>query len=1858
MNYHFYYNMEKYKIINNDLLIVSGYQLFSFINSYGALYDLFIQKVNDLEFIQINSKMFPFNNLVRLLNANKTYYLNFTVNHLIKLDNTFLDAEVTFTDGNGKKYILNKEKKIIKDLKGDNIIVKTNKNALLYFYQKMDEKTELGMIEFDKSQKGKNLAIDIKNEKGRSLSLSIVRDFGFKGYYPMLNKKSWDTIKTSYSQNTATIYAENLYDNLKLDLYEDEGEKYFIYIFEITDDDNYPTFNSEAYSLGEPIYEDSLLTPGNPFNFETISPKVNGSIIINEKNKNSLGFQFKMCKSKEIKYILKNSNKHFDYYSIYQITQNLNEDRDLSYTMSSDYILHNSFQSDNEFFFSYYLMSDKNNNYCYGGRISISSVNFILNNYIQVRYSPMSYCLNKYYIIVGIKQENTLELLSDPCYTSQLLIHNSNSSSSSFVIKSIYDESRLDIISTVNISKLNINEDSELIMTIVGQSLTGQIQFSEPFTFKVINKIPIEFKLNENVEFNLKSRNFFKLDYKHESNKPKTLYISFRQKITYFVYLTMGEKTHMLEYEKRGGALFNFTVSKSEEIYLEFYLPNSESYDIDNIFMAFTDGIIIDTIDLTNKKYNGSLNVQAPKKLESNKYIVTKLEEDKYVYFTYKIENLYERYTYPNPFEICDNFDVCKSNITFFKFEKGKEYTIYINYVSQIEREYYYDEILFYYPTYMFFPIFIDTFEDIEEGYYTLSGPKIFNLDSTNKSHLYMYIEDPSKIYISQNVVKANLTNIDTLKIKESNQNGLIQLIEDKNYKNIIIIAIPLNDKIQFAISNIIINEYKEEISIESGKNAMIFYNTNYKTNIQSRNLIEEDYSEEEEEEREREKEREREREDEEHESDIITFNNILTTFLSPIKNMVFLNSALSNEKMDFVCQNYFPFPIYVYKSDKNIILNLKQYESRYTFFAAINNNIFKAYMSIMNQYSNLIPQYQFSSGNLFPLSLRLNTDLNIFYDFVNFYFYETGHNVNIYFKKLYGATDLYECTADSIDKSDLSILTKPITNCKDKQSLLNRIYNFEGTKLITGYLDYNSVFDIYIELNNNDTDIKLQGLTKNSFNNAQKYLKKDIEYNLDFIADHLVKLELTDDEEVTIYDKEGIKATLNSTNLTAKIKGENIKIKANKDAMVYFYGKLNQELKQIKLEPEKGKNIEIKIGRKSMFIIDFSFEGYSPWDLFSMMENLLENDGVVYVENLYEKMKAKLVDGEYLYLYTLANAKVEISYNSTNLIDPKNEYRFNVIKKNEENKALIINNKSKNKIKYQIQYCTSPHPVTMYYQGGEDLNETSIIFNDNNQVIEEKISTSSFKLRFESNEDFVFGYSFIDNYDKKANKNEEWKRERKVMENNYISEVIHKRLKLFKISFTPNYKMSSTKYIIVIAPKNEQYTKENLSNPCFITKLVIEKDKNIKIVDYADIGESDLITVDVDLSDILTNVNEFIVCIISQELRFDKKINYYTPYEHTYTETEVKKIDFNKEQEFSLENKEEYFEIDYEKQSNKTEMLIVNYKFEQKSPAIIDVYGPNNYEESFKVNNEEGYINFLCEKSTSYGIGFKIDETQKLRNLNDNIKGTFKILSSEYPINLDITKDKIEFNELKITGKESPSLKLNIEPKEKDYTKKIEIENIDFNEIHKIVSINNKTLNFAYFTFEKNKNYNVMINFNQKGDNQFTFEKVNIKDFSSNNIKDISSGNIIYDDKDDKFLIIDWGKYENIKINSEENNVKFLLSDLTESQKNNLVKEFQNLNFKRLEDLNINKPKDAKFSVLMIELNQKDTKINFEIINAKEENNGGIPLFIIILIVVICVLILLVILVVVIKSCRKKNSEELSKQTDDIRNEQLLKDL
>ena len=57
------------------------------------------------QLINMNTNKYS-RNLVKLL-TNRYYKINFELNHLIKLDNNFLEAEITIRNKYGIKYILN-----------------------------------------------------------------------------------------------------------------------------------------------------------------------------------------------------------------------------------------------------------------------------------------------------------------------------------------------------------------------------------------------------------------------------------------------------------------------------------------------------------------------------------------------------------------------------------------------------------------------------------------------------------------------------------------------------------------------------------------------------------------------------------------------------------------------------------------------------------------------------------------------------------------------------------------------------------------------------------------------------------------------------------------------------------------------------------------------------------------------------------------------------------------------------------------------------------------------------------------------------------------------------------------------------------------------------------------------------------------------------------------------------------------------------------------------------------------------------------------------------------------------------------------------------------------------------------------------------------------------------------------------------------------------------------------------------------------------------------------------------------------------------------------------------------------------
>ena len=193
-----------------------------------------------------------------------------------------------------------------------------------------------------------------------------------------------------------------------------------------------------------------------------------------------------------------------------------------------------------------------------------------------------------------------------------------------------------------------------------------------------------------------------------------------------------------------------------------------------------------------------------------------------------------------------------------------------------------------------------------------------------------------------------------------------------------------------------------------------------------------------------------------------------------------------------------------------------------------------------------------------------------------------------------------------------------------------------------------------------------------------------------------------------------------------------------------------------------------------------------------------------------------------------------------------------------------------------------------MNLRGKDNYNsEKEIKFDRGHSFYLEVIEEYGTKINFNSNKEFIFSYSFVDYADYNFIEYKPWLEERKeVLSNLKINKVSDKNSNdnVLSINFNPNYKYSNTKYIIVITPKTEDYTEESLSNPCYIAKLVNDKKDGILIENWIDPGTTDTITAEVDIYDILDfQNNNYVVGIISQELRFFKNINFYSAKEFNH---------------------------------------------------------------------------------------------------------------------------------------------------------------------------------------------------------------------------------------------------------------------------------------------------------------------------------------------------------------------------------------
>jgi len=962
-----------------------------------------------------------------------------------------------------------------------------------------------------------------------------------------------------------------------------------------------------------------------------------------------------------------------------------------------------------------------------------------------------------------------------------------------------------------------------------------------------------------------------KLEYDKEKNYFKFLYNS--SGVSYLFFKFYSDRPDINGYDPRNQKIQIYNIYGYDYAKLEFTGTYYFEMKCKNVFCElggkFSIGLFgshTEKIDLSQNYYCQDLQFRANDYLGTTLYKVSGLKEDRIVYFRnlgyinsgdYPYDPREPVIPYPIPnnltiFEVLDTeTGLTFKNLKIFKFKAGKEYILTIRCLR------YRDYNEFIYSRFMFFAIIKSNIKAITgEEELIMSDDKIYGVvNSNNAKDFYLFVDkemDSTSIYYATTTENIDYIFNDLNKFSNLNFQSTyyIRIRKEENYNTIFIILpndLFYGSKIKLYIVNEIVDEYRPSYYIPANT-AKIIYSRQEKS------------------------------------SDAI-LNSILT-YKSQCKNMK-VTFSNDNEMTDYIIQNYLPLYIYVSKSDKDCTITTSSYSPKFSFFGAENPYLFNAFYNYgVNKLDINLNNYV----KLTQMNARIGTKYLPFYEFYNAYLKQLKVKVNIYIRQLYGGSELYECNADDFNEKILNPLTTPISNvkCKDKKSLFNRLWSLDGTRIISGYLTPDSYFDVYAEIQNDENHvINLSPVMVDAlryFNNA-KYLKKDIEYTLNFELNHLIKLEPGFNAEIVITN--GVQTLkINPQNPTVSAAGKSYKIKSNNDAMVYFFGRMNDLLKQleIKIEESKGKIIKINNFDRDL-IMDFGFENYYPSNI--PFKTRIRDNNVVYLDNIYEKMKVKLVPNEKFYIYGEERDinKLFIEYIDENLNNANNDYNIFLIPANNKNNSLIINTAELPRIFIDFKFCQKD--TIFNFSLTSDREGYGIFTNSNITYLKNiPINEGDNKLTFQTNKPFIFTYSFYDDTDRTFMK--KYYNDRSVFDELIIDEIVDKNNtdNIIKIKFNPNYKQSSTRYIILIAQKNNENTLNNFKNPCFIVDLLNRKPQGVLSDVIYDIGETPLIEAEVNISNILYDKNEYILNIISQELRFDKKINFYEPKEFVHTKT------------------------------------------------------------------------------------------------------------------------------------------------------------------------------------------------------------------------------------------------------------------------------------------------------------------------------------------------------------------------------------
>ena len=994
----------------------------------------------------------------------------------------------------------------------------------------------------------------------------------------------------------------------------------------------------------------------------------------------------------------------------------------------------------------------------------------------------------------------------------------------------------------------------------------------------------IEIQIGTKVIYD-KYRNYFKFNYEGEIGAK--IFFAVDDDIDMYLINPKGKKAQINEdhYSKENNYYAELT--ETGIYYIEAYCKNIQC-EIGGSFNTHIFGGMIDSSGLTRSAYYRDFNFESYYQYYGmNEYKVSGLKEPKYAFFYYDGLEDYEYKEYyiyypesPDPpvdpeypqnlihhdnetiFEVYDvETKESYTNLKVFKFEPNKEYTIKIHALKYYS---YYNpqDLRFKYLKYYILPITKDNFKVItgDEDFFFSNGPMLgFIQPNLNKTFTMVMgsVLEGNMFLVAKTLdaIEPNLDNITTkMQDLRFEDNGGLEVAENDPYTTIAVMApADFESRMKFYLINEMIQECKDSYLIPANKSTMIMCKD---------------------------------------EKEFEYFNNV-TTFTSDKKNMHIFYSDL-DEATDYVIQNYLSLAIFVEKSTKNQTIQVKRYPPKFAFFGAENPFIFKTFYSLgdkMQESGVDLKNYK----NLTQTNMRINSKYVPWYEFYNFYFNQLDVKLNIYIKQIYGGSELYECNADDVDEKDLTFLTTPISNvkCKNKKSVFNRLFTLDGTKILSGYIAPDSYFDIYAEIEKESTNIDVSPAMSQliKMNHASKFLRKNIQYNINFLLNHMVKLEPGLDAEVTI-TKGTTNYILNAQNPTVELTGKGYTIKSNNDCMVYFLGRLSEwEIVQREIDIEQSKGKIIKVSNvDDDIMMDIGFEGFYPSTVPIKFER--RENGVHYFDNIYEKVKGQLVKGEkvYIYHYYNQNQRLKIEYVSKSLDNKNNDFNIYYIPGTNEENTLLINTFEIRYIKPDLHFCSANTIFKLSYLLSNEEEESAIFTKENitelTKLSKIKLFEGDNKISVTSNQPFVFSYSYYDLVDSDYFKdNEAFLRERKIFENPTIEEVGDKNNidDMIKIKFKPNYNQSSTRYIIIIAQQNSQNTLDKFKDNCFIAELLNNRNTGVKVDTIYDIGDKDLIEAEVDISDILHSGNKYLVNIISQELRFDKKINFYQPKEFNH---------------------------------------------------------------------------------------------------------------------------------------------------------------------------------------------------------------------------------------------------------------------------------------------------------------------------------------------------------------------------------------